>query len=167
MELPVPVSNAEHRLKRTRYYMGGYWTFLTTGADTNGQFSLIEMNLRGGLEPPAHTHSYEDESFIVLDGELTVSCGEQVYVLKAGDFIFLPKGIRHSFKVNGERAKMLALFVPAGLENMFLELSRPADKLDFPPPPQGPPPVEWLQKLTLQQQQFGILNLDNEKIKTL
>jgi quercetin dioxygenase-like cupin family protein len=167
MELPMPVNTAEHRLKRTRYYMGGYWTFLATGADTNGQFSLIELNLRGGLEPPAHIHTYEDESFHVLAGELIVSCGDQEQVLKAGDFIHLPKGIRHSFKVNGERAKVLMHIVPAGLENMFQELSQPANELDFPPFPHQPPSAEWLQRLTLLQQQFGITNIDNKKIKTI
>ena len=165
MELPIPVNTAEYRLNRTRYYMGGYWTFLATGADTNGQFSLIEMNLRAGLEPPPHTHTYEDESFHVLEGELTVNCGDQEQVLKAGDFIQLPKGICHSFKVNGERAKVLMHIVPAGLENMFQELSQKADKLEFPPPPQGPPPAVWLQKLAVLQQQFGITNIDNKKIK--
>lgn len=165
MELPIPINTAVHRLERTRYYMGGYWTFLATGEDTNGQFSLIELNLRGGVEPPAHTHSYEDESFHILEGELLVCRGEEQYILKAGDFVHLPKGIRHSFKVNGERAKVLMHIAPAGLENMFLALSQPADKLDFPPPPQGPPPAEWLQKLVTLQQKFGILNIDNAKIK--
>ena len=87
-------------------------------------------------------------------------------MLKTGDFIHLPKGIRHSFKVNGERAKVIMHIVPAGLENMFLELSQPADKLDFPPVPQGPPPDEWLQKLAALQKKYGIVNMDNNKIKT-
>jgi len=55
--------------------------------------------------------------------------------------------------------------VPAGLEEMFLELSHPADKLEYPPLPAGPPSQEWLQKAIALQKKYGIVGLDNSKIK--
>lgn len=153
------------RLQRTRYYMGGYWVFLATAADTGGQFSLIEANLRQGMEPPAHVHTYEDESFQLLEGELEFTADNKRYLLKAGEFLHLPKGVRHTFKVLSPTAKVLIHLVPAGLEAMFLELSQPATVLDYPPPAAGPPPAEWLARVGELQQKFGILHMDNHQIK--
>jgi quercetin dioxygenase-like cupin family protein len=160
------VNTEAERLQRTRYYMGGYWTFLATAQDTNGQFSLIEMNLRKGVEPPAHTHTIEDESFHVLEGEVIFTAGGQEYHLRSGGFLHLPKGVQHSFKLLSEKAKVLMHLVPAGLEAMFMELSRPADSLEYPPAPVGPPPAEWLLKAAALQQQYGIVGMDNTKVKT-
>jgi len=153
------------QLDRTRYYMGGYWTFLATGKETDGQFALIEMNLRKGIEPPRHTHSHEDESFHLLEGEVHFTVAEEDYHLKAGDFVHIPKGVAHHFKLESDKAKMLAHLVPAGLEEFFITLSKPADVLDFPPLPAGPPPAEFLQKITALQQQYGIKGIDNTKLK--
>ena len=125
------------------------------------------MNLRKGVEPPAHTHTYEDESFHVLEGEVIFTAGGQEYHLRSGGFLHLPKGVPHSFKLLTEKAKVMAHLVPAGLENMFMELSRPADSLEYPPMPAGPPPAEWLLKAAALQQQYGIVGMDNTKLKTL
>lgn len=154
-----------NKLERTRYYMGGYWTFLAKGLETNGQFALIEMNLRKGLEPPAHTHTQEDESFHVIEGEIDFFAGDEVHHLLPGDFIHLPKGVTHSFQLKTNRVKMLAHLVPAGLENLFLELSTPAEQLDYPPAPAGPPDPAWLKKVVALQQQYGIIGMNHSQIK--
>lgn len=152
-------------LERTRHYMGGYWVFLAKGTDTNGQFALMEVNLRKGFEPPAHTHTNEDESFHILAGEITFTIDGEEHVLKAGDFIHLPKGVAHSFKLQSDKVKMLAHLIPAGLEEFFMELSIPADKIDYPPLPSGPPDPEWIKKIGALQQKYGIVGMDNSRIK--
>ena len=167
MALQNVTTSAGDKLQRTRYYMGGYWTFLATGAETNGQFSLIEVNLRKGLEPPRHTHTYEDESFHVIEGELMVIAGQEEYILKAGDFLNIPKGIAHNFTLRTDKVKMLIHMVPAGLEQMFLELSQPAVSIDFPPIPAGPPSPELLQKIALLQQKYGISGMENGHITSM
>jgi len=42
---------------RSRHYLGGLWTFLATGEETGGKFSLIEVMARKGLEPLRHMHT--------------------------------------------------------------------------------------------------------------
>lgn len=153
------------KLPRARYYMGGYWVFLATSQDTDGRFALIEANLRKGLEPPPHTHLNEDESFCLLEGEMTFFVNGETHTLRAGEFLHIPRGNHHSFTIHSERVKVLIHLAPAGLEEMFLELSRPADVLDYPPAPAGPPPAEWLHKAALLQQRFGIVNMDVSGIK--
>lgn len=167
METKNIAYSTKNRLERTRYFMGGYWTFLANGSDTNGQFSLIEINLKKGLEPPAHTHTYEDESFHVIEGEVKFTADNVEHHLKAGELIHLPKGVTHSFKLQTDTAKLLTQMVPAGLENFFIQLSVPADKLDFPPLPIGPPSPEIIEKIALLQKKYGIVGIDNTKIKSL
>ncbi|QHS55305.1 cupin domain-containing protein [Mucilaginibacter sp. 14171R-50] len=165
MQPSTTIYQLTNRLGRARYYMGGYWVFLATATDTAGQFSLIEANLRQGMEPPAHVHTNEDESFHLLEGEMLFTADGKQYQLKAGEFLHLPKGVQHTFKVLSPTARVLIHLVPAGLEAMFLELSQPATALDYPTVPAGPPPAEWLECLGRLQQQFGIRNVDNRQIR--
>lgn len=105
-----------------------------TGIDTNGLYTLIEQYNKPGMEIPLHIHKDEDELFHVLEGELEIKVGDQIKLLKAGDIGFCPRGIPHSWKVVGnDKAKVMLSIFPAGLENMFKELSI------FPP---GPPDFE-------------------------
>lgn len=117
---------------------GGLMTFIITGKDTGGAFFLAEMSVLPGGGPPPHIHSREDESFHVLEGTLTVRVGENTITASAGDFAFLPRGIAHSFKNNGDvTAKAMVLVTPAGLENYFAEVFDPATDRSVAPPPPG------------------------------
>ena len=110
-----------------------------TGKDTNGQFTLIEQNNEPGVGIPHHVHKNEDEVFQVIQGEVEMRIGEQTTVLNSGDLIFCPKGIPHSWKVVGEqKARAMLSIFPAGLENMFEELSQL---------PAGPPDLEKVGKI--------------------
>jgi quercetin dioxygenase-like cupin family protein len=110
-----------------------------TGKDTNGQFTLIEQNNEPGVGIPPHIHENEDEVFQVIQGKVEMKIGEQITILNSGDLIFCPKGIPHSWKVIGEsNARAMLSIFPAGLENMFEELSQL---------PAGPPDLEKIGKI--------------------
>lgn len=114
--------------------IGDQQTFKLTGADTNGQFTLIEeVNPPGTMIPP-HVHTKEDEIFKVLEGELEVTVGDSTTILKAGDLAFAPKKIPHSWKVVGDKpCKTILSAFPSGIELMFEELGDlPPGKPDFP-----------------------------------
>jgi quercetin dioxygenase-like cupin family protein len=69
--------------------------------DGNGA-AFMEYVTRKGEEPPSHTHRTEDEMFYVLEGSITFQCGEEAFDLEKGGFIFLPRGIRHSYTIRSE-----------------------------------------------------------------
>ncbi len=46
-------------------------TLKVVGADTDGAYSLLEVELDGD-GPPQHIHKAEDEAFYVLEGEIKV-----------------------------------------------------------------------------------------------
>ena len=133
IELQKPKIVKENEGKKLNV-LGDNQNIKLTGEDTNGQYTLIEQNNEPGIGIPPHVHENEDEVFQVLSGQVEMSIGNQTTTLKAGDLIFCPKGVPHSWKVVGEEKSraMLSIF-PAGLEGMFKELAEL---------PAGPPDME-------------------------
>ena len=113
---------------------GDRMTYVITGAETGGAFFMAEVSVVPGGGPPPHIHSREDEAFYVQQGTLVAQVGEQTLNLSAGDFVFLPRGVAHSFKnVGEETARLLTIITPAGLENYFAEVFfPPSDAADIP-----------------------------------
>jgi len=65
-------------------------------------------------EWPGHTHTTEDEIFHVLKGALTFRCGNEEFDVDEGDFIFLPNGLEHGYKIRGGKpAHLLVVTAPA------------------------------------------------------
>ncbi len=96
-------------------------TLKVVGADTDGAYSLAEVELVGD-GPPQHIHKAEDEAFYVLEGEIKVLVGERTITATAGSFVVIPRGTVHAFsRVGQESAKVLAIFTPAGFEKFFDE----------------------------------------------
>ena len=120
--------------KESVWYSGSLFTFLATGEDTEGRFALIEGVARKGNVPPPHIHHREDETFYVLEGEITFSVGGQTIKGTPGTLVFLPRDVLHSFEIESEQGRVLVLVTPAGLEGYFKECSVPAPAMTLPPP---------------------------------
>jgi len=93
-------------------------------ASTGGALSVFETSIGAG--PPLHVHDREDECFYVLDGELSVRCGERHFNAGAGSFVFLPRGRPHRFRATGQLARLLLIAVPAGVEEYFRQINAAA-----------------------------------------
>lgn len=104
-----------------------------TGKDTNGMFTMMEQNNAPGTGIPMHIHENEDEVFKLLEGEIEFIVDGKVTILNDGDAIYLPRLTPHAFKVTGSKnAKAIVTVFPAGIEEMFSELSQlPAGPPDF------------------------------------
>lgn len=129
-------------LNNSYWYIGHLMSILVSAKDSNGSFSLIHGYEIKGLEPPPHVHTREDESFYILDGEISYTVGDETFNASRGDWVFLPRNIRHFFQVQTEKAEVLIHFSPGGFEEYFKEMSEPAKALVIPPRPQGPPDVK-------------------------
>jgi len=51
----------------------------------------------------------------------------------AGGFVWLRRDVRHTFRVDSERVRLLELLTPAGFEQFHLDSSDPAPRLELPP----------------------------------
>lgn len=126
---------------RDIWYLGTLLHLRARGADTSGAYSLVEEHLPRGFAPPRHTHTREDEAFVVLDGELTFWLGEERFTAVGGQSAFLPRGVEHTFRVDSVAAHVLNILSPAGFEQFFVDLGEPARTDELPPAPAGPPDV--------------------------
>src|SRR5271170_5143126 len=88
--------------------VGDVYRFLATGEDTNGKYAIWEAIVPPGGGSPPHVHSREEEGFYILEGEITLTIGDQRVIASAGMFANMPVGTPHSFKIeSGRPAKML------------------------------------------------------------
>jgi mannose-6-phosphate isomerase-like protein (cupin superfamily) len=117
------------------WFLDSLLTVKATGATTGGAYDLVEELIPPGFSPPPHIHYREEESFYVISGQMTFTCGDQTIAAGPGAFIALPRGVPHTFRVEGtEPARTLMLATPAGLIGFFRELGRLAPGPTLPAP---------------------------------
>lgn len=91
-------------------------------ATTGGVLGLAEATIPFGHSPGLHVHRDEDEAFYVLEGTVDFVCGDDRFRGEAGAFVFLPRGLPHTFLgVSDSTARVLVLMLPGGLEQIFSE----------------------------------------------
>jgi mannose-6-phosphate isomerase-like protein (cupin superfamily) len=104
---------------------GDILTVKAAAEDTGGSFTLFETTVPPNGGPPPHIHHREDESFYVIDGEITFTVGDRTVHATPGTFLWAPRDIPHRFRNTGTTdAKMLIIVRPSGFERFIEELSR-------------------------------------------
>jgi quercetin dioxygenase-like cupin family protein len=113
---------------------------LLRGEETDGRIALIESTMPAGAAgPPLHTHVF-DETFYVLEGELTFQVGDEVRVARAGDVAFALGGVPHTLaNRSAQAARFLILCAPAGFEREFAR--RAAASVGVEPPKWAKQPI--------------------------
>lgn len=106
-----------------------FFTKIST-KDTNGDLYVYESTRLKEGGPPHHYHFNQDEWWYVLEGEFLIKVGETIHRAKAGDSVFGPRMVPHSFAKVGEApGKLLMIFQPAGkMEEYFKKVSEGATK---------------------------------------
>jgi quercetin dioxygenase-like cupin family protein len=108
--------------------VGDVYRFLAIGEETGGKYATIEATVPPGGGPPPHVHSREEESFYIMEGEITFQIAGERVVAGPGTFASMPIGVLHSFKnESNTTARMIISVAPAGLEMMFLEIGQPVE----------------------------------------
>lgn len=101
--------------------------------DTDGGLTVFEYtgNEKGG--PPLHVHAKQDEIFFIVEGDYIFQVGDEKHLLTAGDTIFLPRQVPHTFAQTTEQGRMFFMFQPSGkMEDFF----RTIGALKEPPSPE-------------------------------
>ena len=107
------------------WFLGVLSQVRLSGEQTGGAFSLADNLARRGTASPVHVHDRDDETFLVLDGELRVVAGEDDYTAGPGTAAFLPRRLRHAYVVTSATARFLVLHAPAGFEQFAAEVGQP------------------------------------------
>ena len=117
------------------WFLGSLVTVKVAGADTSGRLTVVEFVNPPGFAPPLHRHRVEDEMFAVLDGSATFFCDGERLVAGPGDFVVLPAGLAHSFRVGPDvPLRTLQITTPGGFESFAAAVGAPASERRLPEP---------------------------------
>jgi mannose-6-phosphate isomerase-like protein (cupin superfamily) len=120
--------------ERDRWFLGSLIRILADGDDTNGQLAVMQQRARRGFSPPLHVHHREDTAMLVLDGRLTAVVGDERVEVGPGGFVWMPRDIPHTFRVDSDEIHHVEFITPAGFERFHIDASDPAASLIIPPP---------------------------------
>lgn len=113
--------------------MGSLFEQVLSAADSGGALGLALVTQPPGIATPLHRHTREAEAFFLLDGSMTYRAGDETFRLAAGDFLWLPVGLPHAFRVTGSGpVRFLGLAAPGGLLALYDEVGIPATERRLP-----------------------------------
>lgn len=131
---PLAQTNAE---AEALWCLGELQAVLAAGEHTGDGFSLVEHEALAGHSPPWHRQPGDDETFYVLEGEMTFWAGDSgrpYQRVGRGAMVFIPRGLPHSFRVESETARWLTVGTPAGHERFYRAVGETAKQHAIPPP---------------------------------
>ena len=90
--------------------------FLARTTDTP-RFNLAIITIQAGRELESHAHDEEDDSFFILEGEMTFVLEGKDVSAPPGTFVLVPGGVEHGFRNDGDiPVRMLNVHAPAGFD---------------------------------------------------
>ena len=107
------------------WWKRGRLTVKVSAAETGGNFSQFEITDPRGSATPTHVHHNEDETFYLLEGDVSLFVGGERIDLSAGDYAFAPRNVPHAYVVTSARARILTTLCPGGLEEVFVAAGLP------------------------------------------
>lgn len=103
-----------------------------SAADTGGQYTLMEDNLKANFALGLHLHRSHAETFYILEGSVDFYVDGDWMTAVPGTCLHVPPGIEHAcIMADGcDAARMLMIFQPAGFDLFLAELAQ-MDEADF------------------------------------
>ena len=93
---------------------------LVSSEQTEDAFCVLRVFAPPGNVTPPHVHHATDETFLIESGEGEINRGGEVFPVRKGDVIYLPKGIPHAPRVTGnDEAAVVVVYVPGGFDRFF------------------------------------------------
>ena len=80
-------------------------------AQEGPNFAMRKFSMKPGGGMPRHTNTVEHEQY-VLRGQATITIGEETHHVQAGDVVFIPDGVIHSYENTGEEPFEFLCLIP-------------------------------------------------------
>ena len=117
-----------------RWYGDSLWEFLVPEQATGGRLAVFQATVPEGFSPPRHIHTREDEVFLIREGEVEFDLDGERRLAGPGATVYMPRGVPHTFRVKSAVARMLGVMTPGAFEQLFRNLSVPAEARTMPAP---------------------------------
>lgn len=136
MSLPLTDSAAGYLLTagegQASWFLDTRMTIKAGAEQTHGAFTFIEWQAPAGFGPPRHIHDRDDEAFYILEGSMTLECGQSTWEAGPGDFVLLPRGAAHAFVVISDVIRGLQITAPSGFEQLIAAVGRAPEHEGLP-----------------------------------
>ena len=98
---------------------------LEDGRHTDHRLGLVEITIPPRIDgPPQHIHRKHDETFFVISGTPTFTCGTETITAQPGTLVTAPPGTPHTFANRGEQpVVMLCTVTPDLYIDYFRDLA--------------------------------------------
>jgi quercetin dioxygenase-like cupin family protein len=106
---------------------------LVDSLTTKGVSATVVQHVPPGGGPPPHSHSNEEETFTVLDGDFELLRNGEWIPLATGEAFYSPRETIHTFRNIGTTPGRIMIFItPGGFENYLEEISPYSPAADMP-----------------------------------
>ena len=117
------------------WFIDGLAQVRVSGEETDGRYSVLEILVPGGDMPPLHVHHVDDETFMVLEGEVSLHTPGVSVTAGPGGIVYAPRGVPHVYRVESETARWRVFSSPPAFPEFLLETSEPAPAAELPTRP--------------------------------
>ncbi len=124
------------------WMLGGLYEIKVTADETGGAMSVMEFTIPDGAGPPPHVHD-SGELVHVVEGRVRFHVEGETFEAGPGTICYFPAGVEETFEPIGQ-VKLMTVYSPGGMDRFFREFGEPAERLEVPPPMDGPPDLERL-----------------------
>lgn len=116
------IEAGQDRFNSTISFLGGTFACKVSANDSRDGFCVFDNSKIDKDGPPFHFHYTQDEWFYILEGEFVFKVGDDIFNAKAGDAVFAPRQIPHTFsRISEDNGKMLVIYQPAGTMDEFYQ----------------------------------------------
>jgi uncharacterized protein (TIGR02118 family) len=115
------------------YWFGDARMTIKARASLSGT-TIIEMLLPAGATAPLHIHENLDDTFVILEGQLTVWCDGETFALHPGAYAQLPRGVPHSILADGGPVRALLVHATDEMADFIEAIGTPLSGQTDPPP---------------------------------
>lgn len=121
----IKVAADQDRFGQSRSIGPNSTTFKVGTEDSQGALFVMEQHSLKPGGPPLHVHHEQDEFWYVISGEYLFQVGSERYHAQAGDCIFGPRNVPHTYAfVGSSTGRTLISFTPAGKMQEYFERHR-------------------------------------------
>ena len=114
--------------ERIIYPFGERQIVHATAAETGGSIGIFEGFIAPGHGVHWHTHTREDETFRVIEGQFRFWCGDRSVEGGAGTTLVAPRNVPHRWINTGDsEGRLLFIVTPGGFEQFFIDVAQLAE----------------------------------------
>lgn len=108
---------------------------LATQKTTNGEYIVVASDGPKGDEIVSHYHDHHTETFFCTQGRMTMWANDEEIQLFPGDFLHVPAGTVHSYRLDDHFTKVVGVLVSGLFEPFFRLLGDEVEQYMFPNAP--------------------------------